>query len=39
MQFSSVSAAEGLKWAKLVDRLVDEIRSKGPFKEYQNLTS
>jgi F420-non-reducing hydrogenase iron-sulfur subunit len=39
LQFSSVSAAEGLKWAKLVDRLVDEIRSKGPFKEYQNLTS
>ncbi|MFH1674087.1 MAG: hydrogenase iron-sulfur subunit [Pseudomonadota bacterium] len=39
LQFSSVSAAEGLKWAKLIDRLVDEIRSKGPFKEYQMLTS
>ncbi len=39
LQFSSVSAAEGVKWAKLIDRLVDEIRSKGPFKEYRMLTS
>ena len=38
LQFSSVSAAEGVKWAKLINRLVDEIRSKGPFKEYQMLT-
>ena len=39
LQFSSVSAAEGAKWAKLINGLVDEIRSKGPFKEYQMLTS
>lgn len=39
LQFSSVSAAEGAKWAKLINRLVDEIRSKGPFKEYQVLTN
>ncbi|MEE8415656.1 MAG: hydrogenase iron-sulfur subunit [Desulfobacterales bacterium] len=39
LQFSSVSAAEGAKWAKLINRLVDEIRSKGPFKEYQMLTN
>ena len=38
LQFSSVSAAEGVKWAKLINGLVDEIRSKGPFKEYQMLT-
>ncbi len=39
LQFSSVSAAEGVKWAKLINGLVDEIRSKGPFEEYQRLTS
>ena len=39
LQFSSVSAAEGAKWAKLINRLVDEVRSKGPFKEYQMLTN
>ena len=38
LQFSSVSAAEGVKWAKLINGLVGEIRSKGPFKEYQMLT-
>jgi coenzyme F420-reducing hydrogenase delta subunit len=38
LQFSSVSAAEGVKWAKLINGLVDEIRSKGPFKAYQMLT-
>ncbi len=38
LQFSSVSAAEGVKWAKLINGLVDDIRSKGPFKEYQMLT-
>lgn len=38
LQFSSVSAAEGVKWAKLINELVDEIRSKGPFKAYQMLT-
>jgi coenzyme F420-reducing hydrogenase delta subunit len=39
LQFSSVSAAEGTKWANLINKLVDEIRSKGPFKEYRTLTS
>ncbi len=39
LQFSSVSAAEGVKWAKLINGLVDEIRSIDPFKEYQSLTS
>jgi coenzyme F420-reducing hydrogenase delta subunit len=39
LQFSSVSAAEGVKWAKLINGLVDEIRSIDPFKEYKKLTS
>lgn len=39
LQFSWVSAAEGVKWAELINRLAEEIRSKGPFKEYQMLTS
>ena len=39
LQFSSVSAAEGVKWAKLINGLVDEVRSIDPFKEYQRLTS
>ena len=39
LQFSSVSAAEGVKWAKLINGLVDEVRSMEPFKEYQRLTS
>ena len=39
LQFSFVSAAEGVKWAELINRLAEEIRSKGPFKEYQMLTS
>ena len=38
LQFSSISAAEGVKWANFVNGLVDEIRSKGPFKEYKMLT-
>ena len=38
LQFSSVSAAEGVKWAKLINELVDGIKSKGPFKAYQMLT-
>ncbi|UCD33111.1 MAG: hydrogenase iron-sulfur subunit [Desulfobacterales bacterium] len=38
LQFSSVSAAEGVKWAKLINGLVDEIKNEGPFKAYQMLT-
>ncbi|MES0445324.1 MAG: hydrogenase iron-sulfur subunit [Desulfobacterales bacterium] len=39
LQFSSVSAAEGVKWAKLINGLVDEVRGIDPFKEYKRLTS
>ena len=35
--FSWVSAAEGKKWADLVNEVVGKIRELGPFKEYQNL--
>jgi coenzyme F420-reducing hydrogenase delta subunit len=38
LQFSSVSAAEGVKWAKLINGLVDEVRGIDPFKEYKRLT-
>jgi coenzyme F420-reducing hydrogenase delta subunit len=33
--FSWVSAAEGAKWAQLVNETVNNIRTLGPYKEYQ----
>jgi coenzyme F420-reducing hydrogenase delta subunit len=33
--FSWVSAAEGAKWAEIVNTTVDEIKKLGPYKEYQ----
>jgi len=35
--FSWVSAAEGTKWAGLVDETTEKIRTKGPFTEFKNL--
>ena len=35
--FSWVSAAEGKKWAELVNETTDSIRSKGPFTDYRTL--
>ena len=35
--FSWVSAAEGKKWADLVNETTDNIRALGPFTEYKNL--
>ncbi len=35
--FSWVSAAEGAKWADLVNSVTDEIRRLGPYTEYQKL--
>jgi F420-non-reducing hydrogenase iron-sulfur subunit len=35
--FSWVSAAEGAKWAKLVNSVVEEIRELGPYQEYTDL--
>jgi len=37
--FSWVSAAEGRKWAELVDEVTNAIRAKGPFKEISTLDS
>ncbi|HPP40663.1 MAG TPA: hydrogenase iron-sulfur subunit, partial [Candidatus Kapabacteria bacterium] len=35
--FSWVSAAEGAKWANLVNEVVTEVRKLGPFTEYEKL--
>jgi len=35
--FSWVSAAEGAKWADLVNSVTEEIRKLGPFEEYRKL--
>jgi coenzyme F420-reducing hydrogenase delta subunit len=37
VQFSWVSAAEGAKWAKLVEEMTDEIRALGPYREFQEM--
>lgn len=36
--FSWVSAAEGAKWANLVNDVVSEVRRLGPFTEYEKLS-
>ena len=35
--FSWVSAAEGAKWAEVVNNTVDQIRKLGPHTQYKNL--
>jgi F420-non-reducing hydrogenase iron-sulfur subunit len=35
--FSWVSAAEGAKWAELVNETVKEIKELGPYSDYQKL--
>lgn len=37
IKFSWVSAAEGAKWAEVVNSTVAEIRQLGPYRTYQNL--
>lgn len=37
--FSWVSAAEGAKWAQLVNEVTDTIRNLGPYTEYQQLAT
>ncbi|MCG3138857.1 MAG: hypothetical protein HJJLKODD_02726 [Phycisphaerae bacterium] len=34
VHFSWVSAAEGAKWAELVNQVVDEVRTLGPYKAF-----
>lgn len=36
--FSWVSAAEGAKWAELVNKVVDDIRKLGPYNKYTKLS-
>ena len=35
--FTWVSAAEGAKWAKVVDDAVKELKKLGPYEEYRKL--
>ena len=37
LQFSWVSAAEGAKWTKVVDSVVNTIRELGPNVKYKGL--
>lgn len=37
--FSWVSAAEGAKWASLVNEVVGKVKSLGPYKDYSRLQS
>ena len=37
--FSWVSAAEGAKWAQLVNDVTDTVRKLGPYSEYQQLAT
>ncbi len=37
VHFAWVSAAEGAKWADLVNKVSGEVRELGPYKEYQGL--
>ncbi len=37
VQFAWVSAAEGRKWAQLVDTVTEEVRAAGPFSDFHKL--
>jgi coenzyme F420-reducing hydrogenase delta subunit len=37
--FSWVSAAEGAKWAELVNETTNTVRALGPYKELQQLAA
>jgi F420-non-reducing hydrogenase iron-sulfur subunit len=37
VQFSWISAAEGVKWVEVVNRFTDTIREKGSFLEYKEM--
>ncbi len=37
VHFAWVSAAEGTKWADLVNSVVADVRQLGPYREYQSL--
>ena len=35
--FSWVSAAEGQKWANIINDITEKVRQKGPFEEYRKM--
>ena len=37
VKFSWISAAEGIKFAELIDSITEEIRQAGPFEQYHKL--
>jgi F420-non-reducing hydrogenase iron-sulfur subunit len=37
VHFAWVSAAEGAKWAELVNSVVEDVRELGPYKEYKDI--
>ena len=39
IKFSWVSAAEGAKWADIVNTTVSAIRELGPYEEYREMAS
>jgi F420-non-reducing hydrogenase iron-sulfur subunit len=39
IKFTWVSAAEGAKWAEVVNSTVDEIKKLGPYKNYRNIAN
>jgi F420-non-reducing hydrogenase iron-sulfur subunit len=39
IKFSWVSAAEGAKWAQVVNTTVEEIKALGPYAEYQQMVA
>ncbi len=39
IQFTWVSAAEGVKWAEVVNSTTDRIKEMGPYKKYQEITN
>jgi coenzyme F420-reducing hydrogenase delta subunit len=39
IKFSWVSAAEGAKWADVVNSTVTDIREMGPYMDYQKITN
>ena len=39
VHFAWVSAAEGAKWAELVNSVTDEIKKLGPYEDYKKLKS
>ncbi len=39
IQFTWVSAAEGAKWAEVVNSTADRIKEMGPYKKYQEISN